>query len=304
MLPFKVHILGCGSALPTLRHNPAAQVVEAHNRLFLVDCGEGTQLQLRRQHVAIGRIAHIFISHLHGDHVFGLPCLLTTLAMLGRKGELHIHAFAELERMLAPMLKFHMRGAELRPVFHTISTQGHETVYEDKAFIIRTIQLHHRVPCVGFIFQEKQPLPHIRHDMIDFLNIPHYAINAIKEGGGWTTEEGQFYPHERLVTPNHPARTYVYMSDTLPCPEHIETVRNADLLYHESTFCEDKAARAAETCHSTASQAATFARDAAVKRLLIGHYSARYLDEKGFLSEASAIFPNTIAAQEGMTVDV
>lgn len=304
MLPFKVHILGCGSALPTLRHNASAQVVEAHSNLFLVDCGEGTQREMRRCHIAMSRINHIFISHLHGDHCFGLPGLLTTLAMLGRRGEIHIYAFAELQQTFAPLLAQHLKGAELYPVFHNIRHEGFETIYENNSFFVKTLPLRHRVPCVGFVFQEKKPLPHIRRDMIDFLQIPHYAINDIKQGVGWIADDGTFYPHERLVTPNHPPRKYVYMSDTLPCLEHIEVVKGVDLLYHEATFAEDRAVRAIETCHSTARQAAHFALQAKVKQLLIGHYSARYLDETPLLDEARSVFPNTIAAQEGLVVEV
>lgn len=304
MLPFRIHILGCGSALPTLRHNPAAQVVDIHDRLFLVDCGEGTQLQIRRQHIALSCIGHVFISHLHGDHCFGLPGLLTTLSMISNVSQVHIYAFDQLRQLLEPLFDFHLKGSDLTPVFHPIRTEGHETIYEDKSVTVSTLPLRHRVPCVGFLFKEKAPLPHIRRDMIDFLQIPHYAINPIKQGGGWTTADGTFYPHERLVTPNHPPRTYAYISDTLPCPEHIEALRDADLLYHEATFCNDKAQRAAETCHSTAAQAAGIAAEAQVKRLLLGHYSARYTDEETFLDEARPIFPDVQAAQEGMVIEL
>ncbi len=304
MLPFNVHVLGCGSAKPTLRHNHSGQIVDIHDKLFLVDCGEGMQIEFCRQHIGFSRMNHIFISHLHGDHCFGLPGLLTTMAMLGVRGEIHIYAIPEFEHLFGPLLSYYLRGADLKPVFHSVSPKGNETVYEDNSVTVTTLRLHHRVPCIGFVFREKPLLPHIRRDMIDFLGIPHYAINGIKEGGGWTTEEGKFYPHERLVVPNNPPRTYAYLSDTLPCPEHIEALRGIDLLYHESTFAEDKRARAYETGHSTASQAATFARDAGVKQLLIGHFSARYNDETVMLQEARAIFPNTILANEGLKVEL
>ncbi|MBP3228276.1 MAG: ribonuclease Z [Bacteroidaceae bacterium] len=304
MLPFRLTVIGCGSALPTLRHNASAQVLDVHGRLYLIDCGEGTQRELRRQRIAMSRIGHVFISHLHGDHCFGLPGLLTTLSMLGGRGELHIHAFAKLEEMLAPMLAYHLSGSDLRPVFHAISTQGGEVVHEDSAVRVTTIRLRHRVPCVGFIFDEQPALPHIRRDMVDFLHIPHYHLNAIKQGEGWTDDEGRFYPHERLTTPAAPPRRYAYVSDTLPCPEHCETLGGADLLYHEATFCESEAARARETRHSTAAQAAEIARKAGAKRLLLGHYSARYNDENTLLAEARAVFPATETAQEGAVIDV
>ncbi|MBR1838715.1 MAG: MBL fold metallo-hydrolase, partial [Bacteroidaceae bacterium] len=201
MLPFQVQILGCGSSTPTLRHNPSAQIVRAHNRLFLFDCGEGTQRELRRHSIAMSHLQHIFITHLHGDHWFGLPGLLSTLALLGCRNTIYIHAFSELEKMLAPILHFHLQEDGMRVEFVAISPKGGEVVYEDKEFTITTLALHHRVPCVAYVCREKMALPHIRRDMIDFLKIPHYAIKDIKEGAGWQTADGIFYPHERLVTP-------------------------------------------------------------------------------------------------------
>lgn len=302
---FDVHILGCGSALPTLRHFPSCQVVSLRERLYMIDCGEGAQLQLRRSHLKFGRLSRIFISHLHGDHIFGLMGLVSTLGMLGRETPLHIHAPAQLERLLRPQLDFLCKGIPFEVVFEPVDLSAAPAlVYEDKAVSVYTIPLRHRVPCTGYLFREKPALPHIRRDMIDFLHIPHYAIQGIKEGAGWTTEEGDFYPHAALVRPAAAPRSYAYCSDTAPVEANAELLRGVGLLYHEATFGEDNAARAAETQHSTARQAAQMALAAGAKRLVIGHFSSRYEDEAPLLAEARAVFADTQLAREGAVFGV
>lgn len=301
MEQFDVHILGCGSALPTLRHNPSSQVVNVREKLYMVDCGEGTQLQLRRMHLKFTRLSQVFISHMHGDHIFGLIGMISTFALLGRTAALHIYADRKLESFLRPQLEICCKGMSYEVVFHSLPRSDKpELVFEDRSVEVHTLPLKHRIPCWGFLFKEKATLPHIRRDMIDFLQIPYYAIRFIKEGEGWTTAEGDFYPHERLVIPAAPARTYAYCSDTTYVPENAQWLEGVDLLYHEATFGQEYAGRAAETFHSTARQAAELARAAQVHKLVLGHFSSRYDSEETLLKEAQAVFPSTELAREGM----
>lgn len=301
---FELHILGCGSALPTMRHNPTAQVVARGDKLFMIDCGEGSQLQMRRAHLSFARLHHVFISHLHGDHCFGLMGLISTLSLLGRTGTFHVYAPAGLERLLRPWLNFFCKGASFQVEIHAFDTRSSTIIYEDRTLSVATIPLRHRLPCCGFLFQEKPSLPHIRRDMVDYFGIPVYALKGIKEGNDWTTAEGLVIPNERLVTPAAPPRSYAYCSDTTYLPRNTSLLEGVNLLFHEATFQQSEATRAEETFHSTAAQAATLARDCHAKKLVIGHYSARYDDEKGLLEEASAIFPKTILANEGLCVPV
>ncbi len=304
MEKFEIHILGCGSALPTGRHFPTSQVVNLRDKLYMIDCGEGAQLQLRRSRLKFGRLNHIFLSHLHGDHCFGLLGLLSTFSLLGRTSELHVYGPAGTEGAFRPGLDFFCRGLEFDVTFHEFSAREPEEIFSDRSVTVTTLPLQHRMPCCGFLFREKALLPHIRRDMVDFLGIPYYAINSIKEGGGWTTDEGVFYPHERLTLPAEAPRSYAYVSDTAYLPQIADLVRGADLLFHEATFAEKDAGRAKETFHSTARQAATIAREAEVARLLIGHFSSRYDDERQLLREAQEVFPDTLLAKENLCVKI
>lgn len=270
----------------------------------MIDCGEGSQLQMRRQRLSFAKLQHIFISHLHGDHCFGLIGLISTLSLLGRSGELHIYAPEGLERLLRPWLDFYCKDPNLQVVVHAFGTSESETIYEDRMMTVSTIPLRHRIPCCGFLFRERPQLPHIRRDATDFYKIPVYAFNSIKEGAGWTTEDGRTIPHEWLVSPATPPRSYAYCSDTAYIPENASLIKGADLLFHEATFCRSEMPRAKETCHSTAEQAATLARDANVKKLIIGHFSARYDDESELLAEAKAIFTDTILDNEGLCISI
>lgn len=305
MEKFDVHILGCGSALPTVRHLPTAQVVNLRDKLFMIDCAEGAQLQYRKAGLSFSRMGCIFISHLHGDHCFGLPGLIATFSLLGRNAPLHIYSPGDdLERLLRPQLDYFCREQTFPVVFHGFSSRESEVVYDDRSVSVSTIPLQHRVPCCGFLFSEKPKLPHIRRDMIDFLQIPLYAIQRIKEGEGWTDRDGRFWQHEELTFPSEPARRYAYCSDTMPVDSNAEMLRGVDVLFHEATFCSDAALRARQTGHSTAAQAAAFACKAEAKRLVIGHFSSRYTDEKLLLSEAAEIFPDVVLAEEGLKIEV
>lgn len=304
MEKFELHILGCGSALPTTRHFPTSQIVNVRDKLFMIDCGEGAQLQFRKSRLKFSRLNHIFISHLHGDHCFGLLGLVSTLNLLGRTAELHIHSPQGLEALMTPMLDFFNRQMTYKILFHEFDTKEEALIYEDRSLTVTTIPLRHRIPCCGFLFAEKQRPNHILRDMIDFYQVPVYELNRIKNGADYITPEGEVIANARLTRPSAPPRRYAYCSDTIFLPAIIEQVKGVDLLFHEATFADEDAPRAKETYHTTASQAAEIARAAGVKNLLIGHFSARYEDESILLKEASAIFPNTRLAKETLCISV
>lgn len=305
MEPFRVHILGCGSALPTLRHMSSMQVVECRGKLFMVDCGEGAQVQLRRSGLSFEKLGHIFITHLHGDHCFGLIGIISTFGLLGRLATLHIHAPEELRPMLEAQLDmFFNYDIGYQVEFHGVDTKKQQVIYEDRSLTVETIPLNHRMPCAGYLFREKPSLPHIRREMIDTYNIPVSQINNIKAGQGYTLTDGTVVPHEKLVTPADAPRSYAYCSDTRYMPELHKIVKGVSTLYHESTYAQDKKDGAEKYYHSTAQQAAMVARDAQVGKLLLGHYSARYNDETILLKEAQEVFQNTYLTDEMKVFDV
>ncbi|MDY4250418.1 ribonuclease Z [Bacteroides pyogenes] len=304
MEKFELHILGCGSALPTTRHFPSSQVVNLRDKLFMIDCGEGAQLQLRRSRLKFSRLNRVFISHLHGDHCFGLPGLISTFGLLGRTADLHIHSPHGLEELFAPWMEFFHKTLPYKVLFHEFDTKRPEVVYEDRSLTVSTIPLKHRIPCCGFLFEEKQIANHIIREMTDFYKVPVYELNRIKNGADFVTPDGELIPNARLTRPAEPARKYAYCSDTAFHPQIAEQIKGADLLFHEATFAQDEEARARETFHSTAAQAARMAADAGVKRLVIGHFSARYEDESVLLDEARAVFPQTMLAKENLCVNV
>ena len=304
MEPFKVHILGCGSALPTLQHNASSQIVELREKLFMIDCGEGTQIQLRRSRIHFSKIIAVFISHLHGDHCFGLPGMISTFGMTGRTAPLHIYAPAAFEPILDQTLSFFCQGLEFKVVFHAVDTTQNKVVYEDRSLTVETIPLQHRIDCCGYLFREKPILPHIRRDMIDFYKIPISQINNIKAGVDWVTPEGEVIANSRLTTPAEPVRSYAYCSDTRYIKTLHELVKGVSTLYHESTYSAEDAERARLYWHSTSQDAAKVARDASVGKLLLGHFSARYNNESQLLEEAKEIFPNSYLTCEGATFDI
>ena len=302
MEKFEVNILGCGSALPTTRHFSTSQVVNIREKLFMVDCGEGAQLQLRRSKLKFTRLNHIFISHLHGDHCFGLMGLISTFGLLGRTASLHIYAHKELERLLAPQLEFFCKGMTYEVVFHPIDPAKAEVIYDDRSVSVSTIPLKHRIPTCGFLFQEKPTPNHIIRDMVDFYRIPVFEFNRIKNGEDYITPEGVVVPNHRLTTPSAAPRSYAYCSDTICQTSIIPQIKGVDLLFHEGTFAQCDAARAKETFHTTAMQAAQIAVEAEAKQLVIGHFSARYEDESILLKEAQTLFPNTLLAKENLRI--
>ena len=304
MEKFELHILGCGSALPTTPHFATSQVVNLRDKLFMIDCGEGAQMQLRKSRLKFSRLNHIFISHLHGDHCFGLMGLISTFGLLGRTAELHIHSPKGLEELLTPMLNFFCHTLAYKVIFHEFDTRQTSVVYEDRSMTVTTIPLQHRIPCCGFLFAEKARPNHIIRDMVDFYKVPVYELNRIKNGSDYVTPEGEVIANTRLTRPSDPPRKYAYCSDTIFRPEIVEQLSGVDLLFHEATFAESELARAKETYHTTAAQAARIALEAGVRQLVIGHFSARYEDESILLKEASAVFPNTILAKENLCISL
>lgn len=304
MTPFRVHILGCGSALPTMRHNPSSQIVEIRDKFFMVDCGEGTQMALRSTHVHFNKIQAVFISHLHGDHCFGLMGMISSFGLLGRTAPLHIYAPKELSELFPKLFDFFCQGLDFEVVLHDVDTEHRNVIYEDRSLTVESIPLEHRMPCCGFLFTEKAGKRHIRRDMIDFYHIPVSQLENIRSGQDWTDEDGELVPNERLTTSPDPVRSYAYCSDTRYIPSLHKELKGVSCLYHEATYADDYADRARLYYHSTAAQAAQVALDAGVGTLLLGHFSQRYRDESIILAEARKVFANSLLCNEKMVFDV
>ncbi|MBP5257896.1 MAG: ribonuclease Z [Prevotella sp.] len=304
MEQFNVHILGCGSALPTIKHNPSCQIVEMRGKMFMVDCSEGAQLTLRKSHIAFGKINSIFISHMHADHCLGLPGLITTFSLLDRTAPLHIYGPAQLEIILNHMLEAFCHEPSFSVTFHAVDTTKKAVIYEDHGCAIESIPLQHRLPCCGFLFSEKTGRRHIIRDACDRYAIPFCQFDNLRCGLDYTAPDGTIIPNDRLTLPPDPVRRYAYCSDTRYFPELAQMVEGVDLLYHESTYGDDRKANAAKYYHSTAREAATTALNAKVRKLMLGHYSARYTDETVLLDQALTVFPDTILSDEGMTVSI
>lgn len=304
MTKFEVQILGCGSALPTTLHMPSSQLLEMNGKLFMIDCGEGTQLQMRRYGARMSKLHSIFISHLHGDHVFGLPGLISTLGLLGRTADLTIYAHIELETLLRPILNFFCRNLSYNINIVTLPKKDFNVVYENKSISISSFPLKHRIASSGFLFKEKENLRHIKREMIDFYNIPIREINNIKLGADFVTPEGELISNPRLTTEPSPSRSYAYCSDTAYDESIVPYIKGVDVLYHEATFAESEIIRAEKTAHSTAQQAARIAQLAEVKKLVIGHFSSRYIKLDSLLEEARTVFPKTELAFEGKKIEL
>ncbi len=303
MSDFNIHTLGCGSAKPTLRHQPSSTVIDYRGNLMMVDCGEGAQYAFQRHHLKFSRLGHIFLTHLHGDHVLGLPGLISTLGLGGTGGKITIHTFAEGKRILSSIFNFFAGDLPFEVDFNVIKPE--ETVIlETSSLIVRTVPLKHRVPAVGYIFEEKPKPRHIRRDMIDFHQVPFSAINRIKTGEDFVKPDGEIIPNSLLTKDPTPPLSYAHISDTAYIPELAEKIGPVDLLFHETTYLDRHLPEAGKRGHSTARQAAMVARDAGAKALLTGHYSSRYKDDEDFRKEALDIFPNVILNREGLVTPV
>ncbi len=298
-MSFSLTILGSSSALPTSERFPSAHVVNVHEHFFLIDCGEGTQMQLRKYKIKMGRLNHIFISHLHGDHIFGLPGLLSSFNLLGRKADLHIHGHAELKNIIDFFIRFFGKDMQYRILFFPFKARRDELVYEDKNLTVHTIPLKHRVPTSGFLFMEKEKPRNIRPEMIEEYRLSIREIIRIKSGEDFISQDGTVVPNSRLTLPPFKPRSYAYCTDTIYIKKLAEWVKGVDILYHEATFLEEDKKLARITFHSTAGQAASVARDAGAGRLLMGHFSSRYKSTELFEEEARKIFPASEAVNDG-----
>lgn len=303
MSSFSVHTLGCGSARPSLRHQPSCTVVEHRGSLYMIDCGEGAQLAFMRKHLSFSRLRHLFITHLHGDHIFGIPGLIGTLALSGNGGDLTIHTFEEGKIHLKQIIDYFCKDTPFDIKYNVIKPE--ETIIlETKSLTVRTIPLNHRIPAVGYVFEEKPKERHINPDMTKFHEVPIAMMRRIKAGEDFIKPDGTVIPNSWLTTDATPSLSYAHISDTAYIPELSKKIGAVDLLFHETTYLEALKEEAKNRGHSTAKQAAMIAKNAGAKRLLTGHYSSRYNDDSPFLIEAQEIFPNVILNKEGLTINI
>lgn len=297
-------ILGSNSATPVFNRHPTAQILSLHNRLFLIDCGEGAQMQLQKYKVKMSRISHIFISHLHGDHYLGLTGLLFTMHLNGRTQELHLFGQQELMDILELQLRLSATVLRFNLIFHPLRHYSSQIIMEDDAVRVKSIIMNHRIPCAGFLFTCKPVPGNLIIEKLKEYHVPVELYHRIKEGDDFVTETGAIIPSSEFCLPPSKAVSYAFCSDTRYSESFLPDISHADLLYHEATFLNDMAERAEATFHSTAWQAAQLASKASVKKLLIGHFSARYRDLEPLLKEAREVFPNTELAIEGQTFKV
>ena len=301
-MPFQLTILGSSSATPTSERYPTAQVLNVLGQFFLIDCGEGTQHQIRKNNISLLKINNIFISHLHGDHFFGLIGIIATMGLMGRKTDLHIYAHSELQKYTASQIKYlKMEDLGYQLIFHPLNFKKSQTIFENKKIIVKSFPLKHRIDCCGFRFDEKPREPNIIKEQIDRYNIPIRSIKDIKAGKDFVTETGDIIQNSKLVRKPLKPRSYAFCSDTCYFENIVEQIKKVDLLYHEATFAQAEKELAKKTFHSTAKQAAKIASLAKVKKLLIGHFSARYKDTKILQNEARTIFRNSFAVKENRT---
>jgi ribonuclease Z len=301
---FELKILGSSSAAPSPNRNHTAQVLTIGNQINLIDCGEGTQMQLIRFKVKLQRISNIFISHLHGDHYFGLSGLLSSMHLQNRTSPLNLYAPPGLAEILSLQFRYSGTNLTYKINFFEVDTQVYKKVYEDKHILVHTLPMLHRVPCCGYIFREKPKPRHLIKDRLPEWLTPPQLVR-LKYGEDIRNEHGDILVHNPDVTTDPKrSRSYAYCSDTRYKEDILPYIKNVDLLYHEATFMDDLRERAGYTYHSTAHQAATLAAKAAVKRLLIGHFSVRYKDLTPLLLEAKKVFDNTALAIEGKTIAV
>jgi ribonuclease Z len=296
---FGVTILGNNSALPAYNRHPTAQVITLNNHLFLVDCGEGTQMQMNLYKIRRSRIHHIFISHLHGDHYFGLPGLLTSFGLMSRTQPLHLYAPSALKQILDFILNTSATVLPYELVFHPLEDSS--LLISEEDFSVESFKVYHRIDCWGFLFHEKRKPRKINAEAAAACDIPVNFFERLKNGEDFIKNDGTVVSNSAVTIANKPPRSYAFAADTIYNESLAETVKNVDILYHETTYLKDKAEKAASRFHSTSIQAAMLAKLACVKKLLIGHFSSTYETLDDFLIEANEIFPNTQLAIEGQT---
>ncbi len=299
----KLTILGCYAATPRTLTNPTSQVLEIKNRLFLIDCGEGTQVQLRKNKIKFSKINHIFISHLHGDHLYGLIGTISTFSLLGRTTDLHIYGPKGIKELILLQLKLTESWTTYSLFFHELESKKSEIIFEDAKVIVKTIPLKHRVYTNGFLFQEKPGERKLNIEAVQHYNIHVAYYQKIKNGGDVKLDDGTIIENEKLSFDPIPSMSYAFCSDTVYNEDVIPIIKNTDVLYHESTFLESEAALALKTLHSTAKEAAQIALKANVKHLVLGHYSTRYDGIERFKEEAETIFPNVLLGDDGLSFE-
>lgn len=295
----KLTILGCYAATPRTFTNPTSQVLDIKNHLFLIDCGEATQVQLRKNKIKFSKIEHIFISHLHGDHVYGLIGLVSTFMLLNRTSDLHIYGPKGIKEIITLQLRLSNSWTSYGLFFHELESEQSEVVFEDDKVLVRTIPLRHRIYTNGYLFQEKTGEKRINPDAMKQYQIPVHQFQNVKNGKDITLEDGMVIKNNVLAFEPIPAKSYAFCSDTVYEESIIPYIKDVDVLYHESTFLESETALAEKTMHTTAKQAASIALAANVKQLMLGHYSTRYESIELFRDEAQTIFPNVLLANDG-----
>ncbi len=299
----KLTILGCYAATPRSFTNPTAQVLDINNHLFMIDCGEGSQVELRRNKIKFSKIKHIFISHLHGDHCFGLVGLISTFRLLNRDTELHVYGPKGIKEIITLQLKLSNSWTNYPLYFHELESKEPELIYEDDKVTVETIPLKHRIYTNGFLFKEKPGLRKLLINEAVERNIDVTLYQSLKMGKDVISNDGVTVENHLVTTDPEPPKSYAYCSDTMYYPEIIPQIKNATVLYHESTFLEENKELAEPTRHSTAIEAATIAKDAEVKYLILGHYSTRYGSILPFKSEAETVFPRVQLADDGKSFE-
>jgi len=295
----KLTILGCYSATPRINTNPTAQVLEIKNHIFLIDCGEGTQVQLRKNKVKFNRIKHIFISHLHGDHYFGLAGLISTFRLLTREADLHIYGPKGLKEVITLQMKLSGSWTNFKLIFHELTSKATELIYEDDKVEVHTVPLDHRVYTNGFLFKEKEGDRKLNIGAVEDAKIDVAYYRKLKQGFDVENEVGELIKNEDVTKAGAIPKSYAFCSDTAYNEAIVPLIKNVDVLYHESTFLEKLAHLAIKTKHSTAKEAASIAKLANAKALILGHFSTRYDDTSDFKLEANEIFDNVELAKEG-----
>ncbi len=299
MIRFEVLILGNSSATPVFERHPTAQIVNYNEQLFLIDCGEGTQMQLTRYGIKSNRIDHIFISHLHGDHYLGLVGLVSSMHLIGRKADLHIYGPAALEEILNLHFKFSETDIRYAIIYHCTNPDKEELIYASRMMNISSFPLSHRIPCTGFRFDEGKRAATLKMDLIEEYGIPKPYYSALKKGIDYVAPNGKVYVASALTIPGPRSRSYAFCSDTIRTPSYLPSIQNVDLLYHESTFLHEMQDRAKETFHTTSLEAGEIAKEVHAQKLLLGHYSARYKSLTPLLEEARSVFQETELSTEG-----
>lgn len=300
----KIIILGCYAATPRTITNPTSQVLDIKNRLFLIDCGEGTQVELRRHKIKFSKINHVFISHLHGDHCYGLIGLVSTFSLLGRTNDLHIYGPLGIKDFILLQLKLSNSYTSYKLYFHELQSNESETIFEDDKVIVKTIPLKHRVYTNGFLFQEKIGDRKLNLNAVLNYNIDKCYYQKIKNGSDITLEDETIIPNHLLTFEPDATKSYAFCSDTKYHEDIVPLIQNVDALYHESTFLECDAERANKTMHSTAIEAAKIAKLANAKKLILGHYSTRYESIQFFKNEAETIYENVELGDDGKIFEI